>query len=63
MISSASIPTINNNIFKYGQYCGPGPDDKFWAFIEPVDAIDQTCQTHDKNYRTCLQQLSKDAGI
>jgi hypothetical protein len=63
MIGSASIPIINNNIFKYGQYCGPGPDDKFWAHIKPVDVIDQTCQFHDKSYRTCLLQLSKDAGI
>ena len=54
---------INNNLFRYGMYCGPGPDDTLWATTEPVDSVDQICQNHDKAYRTCLEGLSEDAGI
>jgi hypothetical protein len=53
---------INNNLFRYGMYCGPGPDDKLWSTTVPVDSIDQICQDHDKAYRGCLESLSKDAG-
>lgn len=44
-------------------YCGPGPDDKFWAVTHPVDSIDQTCQDHDKAYKKCLRNLSRDTGM
>ena len=65
MLSSSSIPTmvIPNNLFRYGMYCGPGPDDKLWAVTHPVDSIDKTCQDHDKAYRSCLQTLSFDTGM
>ena len=65
MLSFSSIPgiAIHNNLFRYGMYCGPGPDDKLWAVTQPVDSIDQTCQDHDKAYRKCLRNLSKDTGM
>lgn len=54
---------IRNNIFRYGQYCGPGPDESFWNHIQPVDTLDQQCQQHDKAYRSCLETLSNDTGF
>ena len=65
MLSFSSTPgiAIHNNLFRYGMYCGPGPDDKLWAVTQPVDSIDQTCQDHDKAYRKCLRNLSKDTGM
>jgi hypothetical protein len=62
LIEAIANPVIYNNIFRYGYYCGPGPDDKFWDFVEPVDSIDETCQRHDFAYKGCLDQLSKDVG-
>ena len=61
-VSVADV-VINNNLFRYGMYCGPGPDDTLWATTEPVDSVDQICQNHDKAYRSCLESLSEDAGI
>ena len=64
IISSCTSPKaiIHNNLFRYGMYCGPGPDDKLWTITQPVDSIDQICQDHDKAYKSCLVVLSKDAG-
>ena len=50
------------NTPRYGQYCGPGPDDSQWNVIKPVDALDVVCQNHDKNYKSCLMSLSHDTG-
>ena len=64
ILSSCTSPeaVIHNNLFRYGMYCGPGPDDKLWTVTQPVDSIDQICQDHDKAYKSCLVVLSKDAG-
>ena len=58
-----AVVRIHNNILRYGQYCGPGPDDKYWSHIKPVDALDQQCKQHDQAYRSCLEALSKDTGF
>jgi len=44
--SSSSHPhrtVLQNNVFHYGTYCGPGPADTFGAG-PPADAVDQVCQ-------------------
>ena len=56
------MPKLNNNILRYGYFCGPGPDEKVWGYLEPFDAIDEACQQHDMAYKRCLEDLSKDLG-
>lgn len=52
-----------NNIFRYGEFCGPGPDESFWGVLKPVDDIDGLCQRHDQAYRMCLDVLSSQIGF
>ena len=54
--------SINNNLFRYGMYCGPGPDERWWDLVKPVDYIDESCRDHDQAYKSCLETLSKDIG-
>jgi hypothetical protein len=58
-----AIPHARSSFLRYGSYCGPGPDDSLWDFVQPIDFIDQTCQLHDRAYKTCLEGLSRDAGV
>ena len=40
----------------YGVYCGPGPSDP-WG-LAPVDDVDRVCQSHDQQYRMCLDDVN-----
>jgi len=54
---------VQNNLFRYGEFCGPGPDEAFWGVLKPVDNIDSLCQRHDEAYRMCLDVLSNQLGF
>jgi hypothetical protein len=51
------------SLIRYGQYCGPGPDESMWRLLKPVDDIDASCQQHDQAYGSCLGILSKQVGF
>ena len=57
MTSANSVARhVSNHLIKYGNYCGPGPENPFNA-PDPIDAIDRVCQGHDQRYRICLTQF------
>ena len=60
--STARAVSIQNNIFRYGNYCGPGPDELVWDHTFAVDHVDEICQLHDKSYRVCNEQLTAKIG-
>jgi hypothetical protein len=43
---------LQNNVFHYGTYCGPGPADTFGAG-PPADAVDQVCQVAYPFFAPC----------
>ena len=57
---TSRMHSVQNNLFRYGNYCGPGPDD--WDRFDAVDHVDAVCRTHDKNYRTCHENLNLQIG-
>lgn len=59
----ADIDDSQNNIFRYGEFCGPGPDESFWGVLKPVDDVDGLCQRHDEAYQVCLGMLSSQIGF
>ena len=61
--SSPPSTTINNNLMRYGRFCGPGPDNTTWRYLTPVDSVDRTCMQHDQQYASCFSSLVEDTGV
>ena len=66
IVDTAAVPVpkiINNNLMRYGRFCGPGPDNAMWGYLTPVDGVDQSCMQHDQQYAQCFSSLIEDTGV
>jgi hypothetical protein len=49
--------------FRYGNYCGQGPEENLFHAISPIDEIDELCRVHDLEYQHCYDELMAMTGF